>query len=210
MDSIANFLSLPFPTVFIMGILILTLSAFLRVSIIFSILFYGLGLNSVGGRITSIAISLTLSFFLIQSDLEKSFNIAAFQSSTSNNNAESISRFASEWKKQISTKIPEETKENFKILAQKQNNDQTIEKESWQILAPAYVITEFKSALSAGFKIILPFLLIDLIIAYLFTALDIRSLNATTLSFPLKILAFISVDGITLLTNNIMNSYISQ
>ena len=209
MESIANFLNLPISTIFIVSLLILIFSAFLKISIVFSILFYGLGLNSAGGKFTALAISLALSFFLMQGDLEKSFNIAAF-STNSAANTESLARLSSTWKSSISSKIPNDVKENFRSIAVKQNNDQTIEIDSWQILAPAFVITEIKRALSAGFRILLPFLLIDLIIAYIFTALDIRSMSAITLSFPLKLLVFISVDGINLLTSNILNSYITQ
>lgn len=78
--------------------------------------------------------------------------------------------------------------------------------DTWQVLAPAYIVSEIKKAFSIGIKILLPFLVIDLVIAYLFTALQVTTISAITLSFPLKIIAFTALDGWSLVVENLIKS----
>ena len=202
MEHISNFFNQPIPTVIFTSVLILIFSAFLRISIITSILVYGLGLSNFVGKFCALALSVSISFFIIQSDLDKSFKFANF--TQNNNSAESLQKLSDAWKNVISSKVPEEMKSKFiEIAKSKSSENETIQADSWKILAPAYVIFEIKNALSIGFKILLPFILIDLLCAYFITAIGITSLSSETISLPLKLLAFISVNGLELISENL-------
>jgi len=142
----------------------------------------------------------------MQDNLVESFNSANFsQTSTS---SDSINRFLESWKGHIQDKVSEEQKVKVQEIVLKNKPTAAPGLNDWKIIAPSYVISELKSALSSGFRILLPFIIIDLIVAYLFTALSIQSLGAAALAFPLKLLAFISVDGISLISTKILSSLI--
>ncbi len=74
-------------------------------------------------------------------------------------------------------------------------------------LAPAFLTSELKTAFQIGFMVILPFLLIDLVVAAVLTALGMIMLPPQLVSLPLKLLLFVSVDGWHLLVGSLIGSF---
>lgn len=74
-------------------------------------------------------------------------------------------------------------------------------------LAPAFLLSELKTAFQIGFVIFLPFLLIDIVVAAILMALGMIMVPPTTISLPLKILLFILVDGWVLISRALLSSY---
>jgi flagellar biosynthetic protein FliP len=64
-----------------------------------------------------------------------------------------------------------------------------------RVLIPAFVISELKTAFVMGFCIYLPFLLVDLVVASVLTALGIVTMPPVIISAPFKILLFVLADG---------------
>lgn len=75
------------------------------------------------------------------------------------------------------------------------------------LLVPAFMISELRTGFEMGFLLFLPFALIDLVVASLLTAMGMMMLPPTTLSTPLKLLLFVSVDGWALLTRSLVASF---
>ena len=63
------------------------------------------------------------------------------------------------------------------------------------VLLPAYVLSELKIAFAIGFQLLLPFVVIDIVVASMINSLGIVSLSAAWASFPLKLLLFVLADG---------------
>ena len=74
-------------------------------------------------------------------------------------------------------------------------------------LAPAFLTSELKTAFQIGFMVILPFLLIDLVVAAVLTALGMIMLPPQLVSLPLKLLLFVTVDGWHLLVGSLIGSF---
>lgn len=74
------------------------------------------------------------------------------------------------------------------------------------VLLPAYVLSELKVAFAIGFQLLLPFLVIDIVVASVINALGLTSLPASWASFPLKLLVFVLVDGWFLTVETLLNS----
>jgi flagellar biosynthetic protein FliP len=74
-------------------------------------------------------------------------------------------------------------------------------------LAPAFLLSELKTAFQIGFVIFLPFLLVDLVVAAILMALGMIMVPPSTISLPLKILLFILVDGWVLISRALVSSY---
>jgi flagellar biosynthetic protein FliP len=64
-----------------------------------------------------------------------------------------------------------------------------------RVLIPAFIISELKTAFIMGFCIYLPFLLVDLVVASVLTALGIITMPPVIISAPFKILLFVLADG---------------
>ena len=74
-------------------------------------------------------------------------------------------------------------------------------------LAPAFLTSELKTAFQIGFMVVLPFLVIDLVVAAVLTALGMIMLPPQLVSLPLKLLLFVTVDGWHLLVGSLLGSF---
>jgi flagellar biosynthetic protein FliP len=75
-------------------------------------------------------------------------------------------------------------------------------------LIPAYVISELKIAFLMGFRIYLPFLVIDVVIASMLISMGMLMLPPVLISLPFKLLLFVLVDGWQLVVGSLMNSVV--
>lgn len=78
---------------------------------------------------------------------------------------------------------------------------------AFHLLVPAFLVSELRTGFEMGFLLFLPFALIDLIVASLLTSMGMMMLPPTTLSTPLKLLLFVSVDGWALLSRSLVASF---
>jgi flagellar biosynthesis protein FliP len=76
------------------------------------------------------------------------------------------------------------------------------------VLMPAFALSELKEAFQMGFLILIPFLIIDLVIANILMSLGMQTLNPTSVSLPFKLLLFVLVDGWVLLAEGLVTSYL--
>ncbi len=74
------------------------------------------------------------------------------------------------------------------------------------ILIPSYIISETKDAFKIGLKLLLPFIVIDLLVAHIFTAMGIVTLSSFSLAFSLKVILLASVGGWDLIVKNILGA----
>lgn len=75
------------------------------------------------------------------------------------------------------------------------------------VLAPAFLLSELKTAFLIGFQIYLPFLVIDLVVAAATTSLGMLMLSPTSISLPIKILLFVVADGWNLIIGMLLTSF---
>lgn len=76
----------------------------------------------------------------------------------------------------------------------------------WEV-APAYMISELRTAFEIGFVIFIPFIVLDLVVANILLALGMFMLSPTIISLPFKILIFVAVDGWSLIVNGLVQSF---
>jgi flagellar biosynthetic protein FliP len=65
----------------------------------------------------------------------------------------------------------------------------------FRVLIPAFVISELKTAFIMGFLIYMPFLLVDLVVSSVLTAMGMVMMPPVLISAPFKILLFVLADG---------------
>ncbi|MBK9127835.1 MAG: flagellar type III secretion system pore protein FliP [Phycisphaerales bacterium] len=73
-------------------------------------------------------------------------------------------------------------------------------------LIPAFILSEMKTAFLIGFRIYLPFLVIDLVIATVLVAMGMMMLPPVLISLPFKLLLFVLADGWHLVAGALMAS----
>ena len=76
-----------------------------------------------------------------------------------------------------------------------------------QLLIPAFVISELRTAFEMGFLVFIPFLLLDLVVASLTMSLGLVMLPPALLSMPLKLMLFVLADGWNLMVGSLVRSF---
>ncbi len=69
------------------------------------------------------------------------------------------------------------------------------------------MISELRRGFEIGFLILLPFLVIDLIVATLVMSMGMMMLPPTSISLPFKVLFFILIDGWNILVGGLVRSF---
>jgi flagellar biosynthetic protein FliP len=75
-----------------------------------------------------------------------------------------------------------------------------------RVLIPAFMISELRRGFEIGFMIVLPFLVIDMVVATLTMSMGMMMLPPTVLSLPAKLLFFVMIDGWNLLIGSLVRS----
>lgn len=75
------------------------------------------------------------------------------------------------------------------------------------VLIPAYVISELKTGFQIGFLLYIPFLVLDMVVASVLLAMGMMMLPPVMVSLPFKILLFVMVDGWNLIIGSLVNSF---
>jgi flagellar biosynthesis protein FliP len=78
---------------------------------------------------------------------------------------------------------------------------------SMRIVIPAYILSELKTGFQIGAVLFLPFLVIDLVTASVTTSIGMLQLPPVVISTPLKILLFVVADGWNLVVGSMMKSF---
>ena len=75
------------------------------------------------------------------------------------------------------------------------------------VLLPAFMISELKVAFLLGFQIFLPFLVLDLVVSSVTVSMGMVMLPPNMVSFPLKLILFVMVDGWNLVVGMLLQSF---
>ncbi len=84
---------------------------------------------------------------------------------------------------------------------------QYVEDVPLQVLLPAYMLSELKTAFIMGFAIYLPFLILDIVIASITISMGMMMLPPAIISTPFKLLLFVLVDGWRLVVHMLIDSF---
>ncbi|MGA2813063.1 MAG: flagellar type III secretion system pore protein FliP [Candidatus Acidiferrum sp.] len=76
-----------------------------------------------------------------------------------------------------------------------------------RVVIPAYILSEMKTGFQIGAVLFLPFLVIDLVTASVTTSIGMLQLPPVVISTPLKILLFVVVDGWNLVVGSTLKSF---
>jgi len=75
-------------------------------------------------------------------------------------------------------------------------------------LIPAFVLSELKTAFVMGFRIYLPFLVIDMVIASILISMGMMMLPPVLISLPFKLMLFVLADGWGMVIGALLNSFV--
>jgi flagellar biosynthetic protein FliP len=186
--------------------LLISVTAFVRIVIVLSLLRHALGIPTAPPNQVIVGLALFLTIFVMKPTFEKI-------------NEVSISPYL---KKQISDiqaienakeplkefMLKNTRKEDLKLFLDLANEKPLSPKDiSISTLIPAFMISEIKTAFEIVFIIYLPFLVIDFIVASILMSMGMMMIPPMFISLPFKLMLFVLADGFELLVKALVSSY---
>jgi flagellar biosynthetic protein FliP len=77
----------------------------------------------------------------------------------------------------------------------------------YEVLIPAFMISELRRAFEIGFLIFVPFLIIDMLVASILMAMGMMMLPPVVISLPFKLIFFVLVDGWYMVAGSLVRSF---
>ena len=181
------------------------MTCFLRFTIVFSLLKTAMGVQ-VPPSIVIIGLAMILTFFTMGSTFQKMYELGSVPYQKNQNIIEAVNE-GSKPLKEFMLKQTRESDLAFFVEMSKDEAPQSPDEITvWQV-APAFIISELKTAFEIGFIIFVPFIVLDLVVANILLALGMFMLSPTIISMPFKLLIFIAVDGWALIVQGLVTSY---
>jgi flagellar biosynthesis protein FliP len=191
------------------GILIMVTS-FTRFVIAFSILRAGMGLPTTPANLILISLALFMTFYVMAPTFDRAWNEGVQPLIAEEiTEDEALQRMSEPFRDFMANNVRPSDFDLFADLAAERNlMDVSAEEADLRILIPAFMISEIRRGFEIGFLIVLPFLVIDLIVATITMAMGMMMLPPTVVSLPFKILFFVLIDGWNLLVGSMVRSFI--
>lgn len=187
--------------------LLVCITPFARLLIVFHFLRQALGLQTTPSNQTLIGLSLILTFFLMQPVAEQIYqnSIAPLQAGKITA-MDALDRGEVPLRKFMAHYVREKDVALFLHLA-KEPPPANVDDISMRVLVPAYIVSELKAGFQIGTVLFLPFLIVDMVVASITTSIGMFQLPPVVISTPIKLLLFLMVDGWHLLIGSLMRSF---
>ncbi|NBC37519.1 flagellar type III secretion system pore protein FliP [Novosphingobium sp. FSY-8] len=187
--------------------LILMMTSFTRILVVFSILRQAMGLQQSPPNQVLIGLALFLSLFVMSPTLDKVNQTAiAPYSAGQINSQQAIGAAGAEFHHFMMRQTRKADLAMFVDMAKRPGFDRP-EDVPFSILLPAFVTSELKTAFQIGFMLYLPFLVIDLVVSSTLMSLGMMMMSPAIVSMPFKLLLFVMVDGWALLMGSLAASF---
>lgn len=186
--------------------LLITTSAFTRIIIVLAIVRQAIGIPNIPTNQILIGLSLIMTLFVMMPVINKANELAIQPYLAGKLDEEQAFNLTIETLKMFILK--QTRKADLKVFTELSHNKLSVDgKISILILMPAFITSELKTAFEIGFLILLPFLVIDIVIASILMSMGMMMLSPMVISLPFKILFFVLVDGWTLTVTSLITSF---
>lgn len=205
--------------------LLVMVTSFTRIVIALSIMRTGLGLQSTPANLILISLSLFMTFFVMSPTFDQAWR-DGLKPLLDNQitEEEAFVKISDPFRDFMLTQVRPQDLALFDGIDEATRRDRLAptqaaelpggeqgagegEVVSFHILIPAFMISELRRGFEIGFLIVLPFLVIDLIVATLTMSMGMMMLPPTVISLPFKILFFVLIDGWNMLTGSLVRSF---
>lgn len=187
--------------------LLMSLTAFLRIIIVLSMLRHAIGMQETPPNSVLIGLALFLTMITMSPVLQK-INQDAFQPFMAGRMSMEVAY--DKGIQPLREFMVRQTREQdlaLMVELSKATPPASMAEISNVQLIPAFMLSELRAAFQIGFVIFIPFLLIDLIVSSILMALGMMMMPPTTIALPLKILMFIIIDGWSLVLKALVGSF---
>jgi flagellar biosynthetic protein FliP len=176
---------------------LMMMTSFTRIIVVLSILRQAIGLQQSPSNQILIGVSLFLSMFIMAPVFEKinETSLQAYELAKQPMRAFMLSQ----------TRVKD--LETFVQIGGMEGQFDDPSDVPMNVLIPAFVTSELKTAFQIGFMLFIPFLILDLVVASILMAMGMMMLSPMIVSLPFKLMLFVLVDGWNLIFGTLANSF---
>jgi flagellar biosynthetic protein FliP len=187
--------------------LLLMVTSFTRIVIVFSLLRQAMGLQQTPPTQIIISLALILTVFIMEPYGKKSWEDGVKPYMDQKIGYELALERGIKPFKEFMIKNTRESDLALFYRIKKEPNPKNIDDVPLTLLMPAFIVSELRTSFEIGFLIFLPFLVIDIIVASILMSLGMMMLPPVMISLPIKIIFFIVIDGWQLIIGNLAQSF---
>ena len=187
--------------------LILAMTSFTRIIVIFSLLRQAMGVQQTPPNQVLIGLSLFLTWFVMAPVFEQ-VNERSVQPYLAGQITEGVA--VEQGYAPLRTFMLQQTRHKDLALFLRMDRapaPQTRADVPARVLVPAFLISELRTAFQVGFLLYIPFLVVDLVVSTVLLAMGMMVLPPIVISMPFKLLLFVFVDGWNLIVGSVVRGF---
>ena len=186
---------------------LMTMTSFLRIVIVLSILRQALGTMQTPSNQVLIGLALFMTLFIMAPIFDKINQDAIEPYLSEQLNVMQAIEAGSGPMRQF---MLQQTREDDLAMFAEMANVKLDEPNSvpFRVLIPSFITSEPKTAFQIGFLLFIPFLIIDLVVASLLMSMGMMMLSPMIISMPFKLMLFVLIDGWALIMGTLANSFV--
>jgi flagellar biosynthesis protein FliP len=187
--------------------ILVMMTSFTRIVVVLSFLRTALGTQQSPPAQVMIALALFMTLFIMSPTLERSYNEGLVPMLNEDvDQFEGLQRLARPFHDFMIIHTRERDLRLFVEMAKVENVTNTRDL-PYQVVIPAFMISELRRAFEIGFLIFMPFLIIDMVVSSVLMAMGMMMLPPVMISVPFKLIFFVLVDGWYLVVGSLVQSY---
>jgi len=189
--------------------LLIMVTSFTRFAVALSFLRSGLGLQTTPANLVLISLALFMTFYVMAPTFDRAWETGV-QPLMKNeiSEEEAYLKITDPFREFMLAHVRDKDLQTFESLAaesfRRKFDDKRVD---MRVIIPAFMISELRRSFEIGFLIILPFLVIDMIVATLTMSMGMMMMPPTILALPFKMLFFVLIDGWNLLASGLVRSF---
>ncbi|KZD25536.1 flagellar type III secretion system pore protein FliP [Tardiphaga sp. 20_F10_N6_6] len=190
--------------------LLIMVTSFTRFVVALSFLRTGLGLQTTPANIVMISLALFLTFYVMAPTFDRAWQ-NGLQPLMKNEitEQEAYSRVTDPFRDFMLQHVREKDLQTFENLAAESMKIKLEgQRIDLRIIIPAFMVSELRRAFEIGFLVVMPFLVIDMIVATLTMSMGMMMMPPTVFALPFKVLFFVLIDGWNLLAVGLVKSFL--
>ncbi len=189
--------------------LLMMVTSFARFLIAFSFLRAGLGLQTTPNNLILVSLAMFMTLFVMAPTFQDAWdNGVKPMVENKISQQDGYTRTTAPFRTFMKANVRDKDLVLFEQMSAEKFGDQNkAGPDDLRVLVPAFMVSELRRGFEIGFLVTLPFLVIDLVVATVMTAMGMMMMPPTVVSLPLKVLFFVLVDGWSLLVGALVKSF---
>jgi flagellar biosynthetic protein FliP len=189
--------------------LLILVTGFLRIAIVFDFIKRALSLQQVPPNQIMMGLALFLTLFVMWPTLSQVYNESFKPFADGQIGVAEMYKKAESPLRVFMYRQMGGSPENIRLFMRLRNlpKPNTLADVPTEVLVPAFVLHELTVAFKIGILLFIPFIIIDMVVASILMSMGMIMLPPVMISMPFKLIVFVLVDGWSLITMQLVQSF---